>query len=653
MARSWYRFTYLDDSALASGIVADSNASHTRLRRSPPPANTVHGLVSAGKGTAAYNAHSYPTKVPPEGIAPFIEYFTKPGDIVLDPFCGSGMTGLAALRSNRVPVLNDLSSLAMHLAYNHTTPCDADFLANAWASVRAELKTEERRHYRVKCNRCSRWGMLRYTIWSDVYRCPKCNGDVNLWDGATERERNRGTKLVRCTGCGHKFPKSAASRIRSEPTWVSYKCGCTSSLLARSLSRRERRAACRFPPPPRTMFVPSAAVEPSREMYQRSALHLRGIQGVRDFYTPRNLSALSHLWSAIRAVRDKRVRFALAFAFTNTAWHGTKMRRFNSRGGQRPLTGTLYVPQLSSEANVFDVFDNKIRQLVRFYGGPARRIGNVPLRLNRGSATRLAWIPDASIDYVFTDPPFGSNIFYADCNLIAEAWLGEFTDEEQEAVVNRSRRPEQGGKTLNEYGSLIASAFREMYRVLRPDCWATVVFQSSDGAVWSAIEAAAQRAGFEVHSAQILDKVQQSMKGYKGRNGTEHVASFDVVIHMRKRARSKKARALRVLQLEEQAQLILDALGAHLRKLDASDRPSRTLPFLYSVSVRTLLNAGGSVHRLSMRGLRRLLNNAGSIERDGLWYSPTADSSDRDYPLHHESEVGLDPDREWELVATP
>jgi len=54
------------------------------------------GEIRAGKNTYVYDAHTYHTKVPPGGIVQLIEYYTKPGDTVLDPFCGSGMTGVAA-----------------------------------------------------------------------------------------------------------------------------------------------------------------------------------------------------------------------------------------------------------------------------------------------------------------------------------------------------------------------------------------------------------------------------------------------------------------------------------------------------------------------------------------------------------------------------
>ena len=57
--------------------------------------------ISAGKNTYVYDAHTYHTKVPPAGIKRLIEYYTDAGQTVLDPFCGSGMTGVAALECGR------------------------------------------------------------------------------------------------------------------------------------------------------------------------------------------------------------------------------------------------------------------------------------------------------------------------------------------------------------------------------------------------------------------------------------------------------------------------------------------------------------------------------------------------------------------------
>lgn len=84
-------------------------------RRGPLPE-----YVAATKGSAVYQAHTYPTKIPPQAIVPFIEASTQVGAVVADPFAGSGMTGVAALLSGRSAVLSDLSPGAVHLARNHT-----------------------------------------------------------------------------------------------------------------------------------------------------------------------------------------------------------------------------------------------------------------------------------------------------------------------------------------------------------------------------------------------------------------------------------------------------------------------------------------------------------------------------------------------------
>lgn len=279
-------------------------------------------------------------------------------------------------------------------------------------------------------------------------------------------------------------------------------------------------------------WYPDLQLERNNEMYLRCALHLRGVSSIADFYTPRNLEALALLWREIMSVADERLRRALAFAFTNTAWHGTRMRRFNARGGQRPLTGTLYIPQLSSEANVLEVMRNKIAQLQRYYR--LYRPGRTDLpSILLGSATSLD-IPDASVDYVFTDPPFGSNIYYADCNLIWESWLGRLTDSTEEAVVNRALTIQRGGKSLEDYATLIKSGMLEIARVLKPGAWATVVFHNTEATVWKVIRDAADRAGFSFHEAASLDRRQQSHKGYKGRSGSEDVAHFDVVFNLQK-----------------------------------------------------------------------------------------------------------------------
>ena len=514
-------------------------------RATSPDAPPSTRFVPGSRNTAFYSAHSYHTKVPPEAIKPFIEHFTQPGDVVLDPFCGSGMTGVAAAMAGRRVILNDLSAAAAHLSWNHTHPCDADALGRAFGRLEARVQTDLDPLYATRDD-AGRPAKIRWTLWSTTHSCPRCQGQFLLWS-TMNRDTGRMGRSTVCPTCKHEADRRQFEVVDNAPAWVAFE---------RANGKRGERAAdaqdlddvARIAELSDDAPFPNVPLGPDREMYQRCALHLQGVRSVRDMYTDRNRIALSRLWRSVLEEQDERLRRALAFAFTNTAWHGTRMRRFNARGGHRPLTGTLYVPQLSAEANVLEVMRKKIGQLQAYY----RALGSVDHapHVLMGSATDLSHVASGSIDYVFTDPPFGSNIFYADCNLIWESWLGRVTDPTREAVVNRSLLPADGGKTLKDYSGLMADSMREIARVLKPSGWATVVFHNTDGEVWAALSAAARDAGFEFHEAASLDRKQQSHKGYKGREGAEDVAHFDVVLNLRKAGEGAPSQDLEQLDLK-------------------------------------------------------------------------------------------------------
>ena len=109
------------------------------------------------------------------------------------------------------------------------------------------------------------------------------------------------------------------------------------------------------------------------------------------------------------------------------------------------------------------------------------------------STTASLGIPDDSVDYVFTDPPFGENIYYADLNFLVESWHGVLTNAVPEAIVDRFKK-----KWLPEYQRLMQRCFEEYRRVLKPGRWITVVFHNSRNAVWTAIQEAMLAAGFVV-----------------------------------------------------------------------------------------------------------------------------------------------------------
>lgn len=588
-----------------------------------PAARPIPAESTASKGSSAYQVHTYPTKIPPAAIEPFIEASTEPGGVVLDPFCGSGMTGLAALHSGRRAVLSDLAPGAVHLAHNHAHPVTPARLVDALTELEPWLRRREAELYASRCPTCTRPQTLRHVIWSDSHRCGRCSSQIRVWDLADEA--GRVPRSLTCPHCGHQQNRHGVPTTHSVPVEKAVACAECRTLQRGSIDPADLARLTRLGKQPVEHWLPTHPLTAHREMYRRSALHLRGIQTVADFWVHRSKLALADLWHQINTAAPNDVAPALRFAFTNTAWHATRMRRFNAYGGQRPLTGTLYIPQLVAEANVFEVFRHQVAQLGRFYGAhpdlrngagasksPTRDATHVYVR--QSSATDLTWLPNASVDYVFTDPPFGANLFYADCNLVWEAWLGSITDTAKEIVINRSLPAAAGGKTVNDYGRLLTASFREIARVLKPGARASIVFHNADDRVWSALLAAAENAGLVQTDVSVLDKTQRSMKGYKGRSGAELVPFYDLVVTFTAGTRTSA-------RLNGAGEIALDAVRTHLAELpdlgEVADR-RRTLEYLYSLSVGAVIAAGAEPTGLSFRALETLLR--GHLAFDGAGF---------------------------------
>jgi len=561
--------------------------------RAVDPSEALRDLpdyVAGSKGGPWYSAHTYPTKVPPETIVPFIEASTRPGGIVADPFCGSGMTGVAALLAGRRAALSDLSPGAVHIARNATRRVDRSQLVDALAKMdHSWMRGLERDLYSTEITSESgnRRGLARHTVWSEVYPCPSCSQSFVLWDHIQpDRPLPR---RVRCVACSQEFDRTSVRPTASIPRWQSVEPDGGGRLVHGEPTTPSVRRMDEIWATPLDRWVPDAPIAPTREMYIRSALHLRGVETVADMYARRPSLALSRLWEEIQEITQAATREALAFAFTNTAWHSSRMRRYNAHGGQRPLTGTLFIPQLVSEPNVFEVFRHQVRQICRLYAVLPEGQADVI----QGSATDLHWLADGSVDYVFTDPPFGNNIHYADCNIVWESWLGAPTDNEQEIVVNKSRRAEDGGKSVTDYQHLLTAAFREAKRVVKPQGRVSVVFHNSDDAVWSALLQATEDAGLRQASVAILDKGQRSQKGYKARRG-ELVPFYDLVMTFSQTGAPMPRRS-------GAGDFAVDVVRRHLSELPANDSPKRQLDYLYSLAVGAVIRDNVRPDGLSLR----------------------------------------------------
>jgi hypothetical protein len=166
--------------------------------------------------------------------------------------------------------------------------------------------------------------------------------------------------------------------------------------------------------------------------------------------------------------------------------------------------GVLYISGLPVEKNVFQGLRRKMKTIREAFAALRELQGQVEVRQGSSTRTNLA---EESVDYIFTDPPFGGNIPYSEVNFISEAWLGRTTQTSEEAVVSSAQT-----KGIDIYETLLTKAFQEMRRVLKPKGKATVIFHSTQADVWRALTRAYSAAGFSVELSNILDKKQGSFK---------------------------------------------------------------------------------------------------------------------------------------------
>ena len=572
--------------------------------------------ITGGKGSIFYRAHSYHTKVPPEGIVPVVEHYTSPGDTVLDPFCGSGMTGVAALLSGRRGILSDLSPAAVHIATGYTTAHDAALVAAAGQELLTSLADLERELYGTTCKRCNGEAQIEYSVWSDIMSCPHCRGDILFWDAARRADGSL-SKNLECPLCLSSFRKKDADLLSGAPVLVSVACASCRTREQRPLTPAEMATAYQPQRAGMTDWYPTAPLESWREMW-RGQHGKMGIATAADFFTERNLRALAAIWSAANRSSE---RGALRFATTAIVNRASRRYQWNPKRPTNVLSGTLYIASLTYEFNVFSLLRRKLSAVIQL----AKTVAQAPGRceVSRSSATDLGHIKDHSIDYIFTDPPFGANIYYSDASFLWESWLDQFTDTTNEAVVSTSLRAEHGGKTLDDYEKLMSEAFGEMARVLKPDSWASVMFHSSDDAVWSSLERAIESADLKLESAVAFDKSQPSFKGVKQMTNKERVSSFDLVLHLHSTAggvaRRRQSTTKGVAESE-----VIDAITAHLQT--ASQR-QRTTPYLHSFVMRFLLERGASFIGYSYGQVEVLLTKTFLFDR-GAWSPfPPADIS--------------------------
>ena len=500
--------------------------------------------VSEGKNDPIYNAHSYHTKVPHKAIMRYILHYTEPGDVVFDGFCGTGMTGVAAQMCGdkaeveslgyrvdkdgtisqqetdedgklvwkpfsklgvRRAILNDLSPAATFIAYNYNTPVDVEAFEQEAKRILKEVEDECGWMYETLHTDGKTKGKINYTVWSDVFVCPECTHEVIFFDAAVNKKEGTVKDEFPCPNCKAHLTKRKMDRAwatffdkainqtirqaKQVPVLISYMVN--GKRAEKAPDKGDLALIKKIENSDIPYWFPNSRMMDGGETRRNDPV---GITHVHHFYTKRNLWVLS-------SIRDRCKGGALLLLFNSQLINISKLNRYRPGVSfpYNPLSGTMYIGSQVSESCVFTAYRNKLRRLIEAF----KHIGTSSSISTQSSTQPIR----ATADYIFIDPPFGSNLNYSELSSLWEQWLKVWTNNTLEAIENSVQ-----GKGINEYRQLMTACFKEAYRALKPGRWMTVEFSNTKASVWNSIQTALTEAGFIVANVSALDKQQGTFK---------------------------------------------------------------------------------------------------------------------------------------------
>jgi len=584
--------------------------------------------VSEGKNDPIYNAHSYHTKVPHKAIMRYILHYTQPGDIVFDGFCGTGMTGVAAqmcsdrevvmslgyqvkpdgtilqeetdVDGNKVwlpfsrlgvrkAVLSDLSPAATFIAYNYNTPLDVAAFEKEATQILKEVEKEWGWMYDTLHTDGKTKGKINYTVWSDIFICPECARELVFWDVAVNHEEKRVEDPFSCPHCTAQIKKTTIERAWQEnfdkrigdtlrtakqtPVLIVYRLPNSSKTFYKNPEKDDLDLIKKIDNQSLLLWFPTNELPDGSNTRQPLMSH--GVKYVHQFYTKRNLSAISSL-------NSKSSNPIIKFLLTGIACRSTQMNRihvnnyFHGGGGWNAgyLKGTLYIPSIPIETSILEQIKDRMKTLIRAFNSTNAKVKNV-IETNSLTKTQVA---DNIVDYLFLDPPFGANINYSELNSIWESWLAVHTNNQTEAIENSTQN-----KGASEYRKLMTECFLEAYRILKPGRWMTVEFSNTKASVWNSIQMALTEAGFIVANVSALDKKQGSFKAVT----TPTAVKQDLVISAYKPNAGFEKRFNIEAQTEEG---VWDFVRTHLSYLPVTKQQGALLQFVHERDPRILFD---------------------------------------------------------------
>jgi len=478
--------------------------------------------------SAIFDIHPYWSKKPHGAIARYILHYTHEGDLILDPFTGSGGVNAVSCQINRPSIGIDISPASTFIAKHLCTPYNIGDIENLYHKMHNELQQVRDYLYATRCHRCNGRAEVQYLVWSQTYQCSKCLEIVSHYECI-----NGNT----CPYCNENV-KTNQKRYGYIPVLANIKCleGCTPARCDRALDSRDQELVRAFNNFDLTKIqeiddsnIPYwYPTEPFPKEWVSWRPNLQEAGNVSGFFTKRNLWAAASIVDWIEKHRDSEAASWLMLSFTGSVMSISKKAQ-HLEGGGGYIPGNYVFPPEIKERNVFNTYESIFLKMLRGVEEINQRVKTTAVLLSTQSSLDLSTIPDNSIDYVFTDPPYSDKVPFGEFNFLWEVWLREgFSWDKDEIIVNPKL-----GKDYDDWKKMLQEAVSELYRVLKPNRWISVCYHDTSEGSWMYLQDIFSEVGFISEKIDNVLSIERERKSWKQAT-TSQVQKRDLVINFRK-----------------------------------------------------------------------------------------------------------------------
>jgi len=498
----------------------------------------IDHAISPQAHTPMYLMHKFWARKPHNVVGEYIEHYSRKGEIVLDPFVGSGVTAIEALKRGRKAIAIDLDPIATFITRMTLKPIDIKKFKEAFKQIEKNVRKGVEKLYTTNCPECGHECLEAYVIWSDVVQCDVCKEKV-VMARAIKKEN-----FFVCSS-GHRINPNNV--VESEPIEIGCEC-----------------KECLKRPDQRVRFIIKKLEEKDTQDKERLKQisqqpipywHPKNIRlfyddgkpfkkketnnFVEDLFDKRSLIAHSMVYHEIEKVENEDIRDLMKLVFSSNLHNVSKLNPVHQprwRRKQHPSTSWIvhsyWVPYLRVELPFWFYFNERFQHILKGkkesnkaipYFKEAKSFDDLKKDANilicTQSSLRLfdspAKIPNDSVQYVFTDPPYGGSIQYMELSTMWASWLrGEKNDPrfalkfDNEITINENQR-----KDFDYYHKMLKASFEQVFNVLKAGRWLTVTFHNTDIKIYNSIIKAAVLAGFDLEKIFYQAPARPSAKG--------------------------------------------------------------------------------------------------------------------------------------------